>query len=401
MLAPRTMGTSTAAGTLSLALLAGSGASGRPAAGDPPAPAPRTAQGVALELQDAFAAVAEQALPSIVTVAAYVRETEPEPAPPGQSAWIKDLSGEYPGFRRIGSGSGVVLSAAGDVLTNRHFLLQEDGQPADLIDVETADNRHTLSRVVGMEPTLNLAVVALEVFSKDNPPAFKPLPIGNSAALLPGHMALALGDPFGPEKFLAPGVFSATASRECYQEQLTATFLQVALVLHPGAYGGALVNLRGEYVGMLTPRNPVPGRAAAASGTGLEFALPSNIIQGLYGTIKRNESFQSPWLGYAVMSVGELRKELGAQAFAALPRPRVGIYIENVFSPSPAFAAGVQVGDFLTKFNDTLIGSPLDFQKQLYMAGIGSRVRLELFRAGETYAREISVELRPPEAITR
>lgn len=243
MLAPRTMGTSTAAGTIWLALLAGLHG---PAAGDPPAAA-RPAQGVALELQDAFAAVAEQVLPSIVTVAAYVRDPDAGLEPSQTSAWVKDLSGEYPGFRRIGSGSGVILSAEGDILTNRQFLLQENGEPADLIDVETADNRHTLSRVVGMEPTLNLAVVALEVFSKDNPPAFKPLPIGNSAALLPGHMAIAVGDPFGPEKFFAPGVFSATASRECYQEQLTATFLQVALVLHPGAYGGALVNLRGTF----------------------------------------------------------------------------------------------------------------------------------------------------------
>ena len=133
----------------------------------------------------------------------------------------------------------------------------------------------------------------------------------------------------------------------------------------------------------------------------VQFALPSNIIQGLYATIARNESFRSPWLGVAVMSVGELHKELGVERMQTLVRPRVGIYVENVFDPSPAAAAGVRPGDFLTKFNGKLIGSPLDFQKQLYMNGIDRAAEIEFFRAGETYTREIPIEARPPEATTR
>lgn len=391
---------------LAVLILLGGEGSPPPACQDPApaAHAPAAGLDAALALQDAFAAVAERVFPSIVTVSAYVREPEVAPveagAAPTKGAWVKQIDHDYPGFRRIGSGSGVILSAEGDILTNRHFLLQENGEPADLVDVETVDNRHTLCRVVGMEPTLNLAVLAFEVFSQENPPRCAPIAFGNSFDLRPGHWAISVGDPFGPEKFFAPGVFASNASRECYQEQLTATYLQAAVLGHPGAYGGALVNLRGEFVGLLTPRGVALG-AAAAPATGIELALPSNIIQGLYRTIKRNESFRSPWLGTAVMSIGELRRSLGAQAFDALARPRVGIYVENVFAPSPAADAGVQVGDFLVSLDGVLIGSPLDFQKQLYLAGIGGTVRLELFRAGETYTREIVVLERPAEAVTR
>ena len=82
----------------------------------------------------------------------------------------------------------------------------------------------------------------------------------------------------------------------------------------------------------------------------------------------------------ALEESAELRAERGNEAYQAMKRPRVGIYIENVFDPSPAHAAGIQPGDWLTRFGDAWIGSPLDFQKQLYLAGIGNEVELEFFR---------------------
>jgi serine protease Do len=384
---------------------------------DAPAPCPEPAPApadetpaiegldVALQLEKAYRGIADHVFPSVVSIAAYNRAPEGEGAedvPQVEATWRLELMHEYPGFELNGSGSGVVLSEDGYILTNRHYLLKEDGTLADLIDVETVDNRHTISRIVGMEPTLNMAILKLEVYAETNKPRFTPIRFGNSFDMLPGSMTLAVADPYGPEKYFGPGVFAATPSRECYQEQLTATFLQAAMRVHPGAYGGALVNLRGEFVGMLTPRNPKFGLASSEEQhLAIEFALPSNIIAGLYQTILRNETFVSPWLGYAVMSLAELQKELGTEAFLELDRPRVGIYIENVFDPSPAHAAGIQPGDFLVKFDGHFIGSPLDFQKYLYMAGIGNTVEVELYRAGETYTRELLIEERPENAVTR
>jgi len=195
------------------------------------------------------------------------------------------------------------------------------------------------------------------------------------------------------------GLLAATPSRECYQEQLTASYLQVVLQAHPGAYGGALLDLHGRFVGMLVPRDPDMG--IGGGPTGVEFALPSNIIRGIYPAILANESRRSPWLGFAVVSMVELQRELGLEAFLELDRPLTGIRIENVFSPSPAHEAGVRSGDFLTRFGDAPIGTPIDFQRQLYMAGEGRKVKLEFYRAGETFTVELEVEVRPAEATTR
>lgn len=354
-----------------------------------------------LTLETAFKQLADRTAPSVVTIAAYERSAK-DAAAEGEptSIWIRQIDDNYPGFRRIGSGSGVMVSEAGHLITNRHFLLKADGEPADLIDVETADNKHTIARIVGLEPTLNLAILQFVALSDGNRPQFKPVTFGNSFELFPGHWALAVGDPLGPEKYMGVGVFAGTPSRECYQEQLTATYLQAALRVHPGIYGGALINLKGEFVGMLTPRDPKMG-IFDQPDVGVEFALPSNIIRGIYPSILANESRKSPWLGFAVMSPAELAKELGAEAFSKLQRPITGIYIENIFDPSPASSSGIRPGDFLTRFGNAYIGTPIDFQRQLYLAGIGSEVECEFFRKGETYTVQFKIEERPANALTR
>jgi len=341
-------------------------------------------------------AIADQARASVVTVAAFVRDdsaAEDAPAP----SWSRLPAGEYPGFRRIGAGSGIVVSSNGDILTNRHLLVGPDGAAPDLVDVETADGRHTLSRIVGLEPTLNLAVVRLEIYSERNPPAFEPIEFGDSASLAVGGLAIPIGDPWGPERFFGLGVVAGLPDRQCYQEQLAATYLQIAAQVPPGAYGGGLLDADGRYVGMLTPRD-----ASSPDGTrGLEYALPSDVVRGIFAAILETESTVSPWLGFAVMGIAELRAELGASGFAALARPRSGIYVESVFTPSPASAAGIRAGDFVTHIDGEALGSPLDFQRRLYLGGIGGTLRVDLFRDGEPYTVELKIEPRPEEAVTR
>jgi serine protease Do len=211
---------------------------------------------------------------------------------------------------------------------------------------------------------------------------------------------MAFGDPAGPEKFFAAGSFIARPTRDCYQEQQTAMYLQTSLTAHPQAYGGPLVNLEGEVVGVLAPRDAAPG-GARMPGYGIEFALPSKIVAGLYESIRIARSTRSPWLGFSVMSRAEIAAAKGAEAFQAMPKPRHGILIESVFRPSPAATAGIQPGDFLVGFGETRIFTPVDFQKCLYLAGIGRSVRLELFRDGTTLPLELTIEVRPPEATTR
>jgi serine protease Do len=366
----------------------------------------------ALQLQELFARRAKNCFQSVVTVTSW--ELDPEQksvlaagSKPEQGederegSWGKVAEEkDIPGYRKIAMGSGVVIDKEGHILTCRHLLLKKDGSPADIVSVETPDQRHTICVVLGAEPTLNLGILQLKIYSKKHPPMIVPAKIGNNAGCKAGHYALAFGDPFGPEQFFAYGNFTALPNRDCYQELLTSTYLQMALRVHPQCYGGPVMNIQGEVVGILMPRQFKPGVVELADNYGIEFALPINIAKGIYPAIIKKRSFRSPWIGYAVMSRPELLRER-PEEYRTMKKPRFGIYIENVFSPSPAATLGVKPGDFLVKFDGQLVHTPLDFQKFLYLAGIGKTVELELARDAKPYTIKVKIEPRPSVATTR
>jgi serine protease Do len=353
-----------------------------------------------LQLQDAFAAVAERVFPSVVIVTSYVRK-EPSAAKSDSQSGQWRESGEkelYPGFHKLYSGSGVVIGEAGQVISLRQFVVTPDGEPADLVDVETQDGRRALSRIVGVEPTLNIAVLEFIALPKRFAPQFEPATIGDSDSMRIGYWAIAAGDPSGPEKTFSPGVLSAQPERRCYQDELSATYMLVSSPkLHPEAYGGPLVNIRGELVGITTPRV-----LEGAPYSGIEYALPINIILPVYNGISVERSFRSPWLGVSVLEMTALRDRLeDPEEFASMLRPRFGIYIDNVFDPSPAARAGIHVGDFLLRLNGEPLTSAFRFQQQLYLAGIGRVAKLEIFRDGELLHLQARVEERPQAAAPR
>ena len=353
--------------------------------------------GIAMRLQDAFAAVAERVLPSVVNVSSFERV--------GEGATAKAAAGEawqvagaeaatYPGFRRLKSGSGFFVSADGYVLTGLHALTREDGAPAEVIDVELPDGRRVLSRLVGAEPALDLAVVKLEVVPEQRPAIVTPVEIGNGEALRVGHWAIAVGDPWGPERTYAVGTLAARAERQCYQEQLGATLLQASLVVPPESFGGPLVDIRGRVVGMLVPPPLAPTQATT-------YALPIDLALNLYEALKVTESRRSPWLGVSVLELATARRRAASDPAKRPDLPPTGVYIDDVFEPSPASRAGIRVGDSLVAIDGQRLLSVLDFQKWLYLAGIGREVALELHRDGETVVKRVEVEERPASATTR
>jgi serine protease Do len=369
-----------------------------------------------------FVEVAQRVAPGVVTLRAYGRDasavptsaapavaaaptptTKPAPTVPGAPpGWVAPIAtSEYPGFRLHAACSGFVVDATGEILTCNHALRLADGALPDLLEIETHDNARLLGEIVGAEPTVNLAIVQATVFPNGHAKTLPVLAWGDSEELRPGEWVLAFGDPAGPERFLAFGAFIAQPNRDCYQDLLSAFYMQVGLVAHPEAYGGPLVNSRGEVVGILAPRQVDFGKWQASARLGIEFGLPSKIVTGLHESIRSVRSFRSPWLGIAVMSRPEIVAARGLAAYEAMPKPRNGILIENVFQPSPAFLAGIEPGDFLVGFDQTRIFTPVDFQKALYLAGIGRQVQLEVFRGGETSTRELLVEQRPEVATPR
>lgn len=377
----------------------------------PATPTPMTpARERASEVQQAFAEVARQVLPSVVTVRAFVRvpakpvdAAEANKGEKATSAGGWEVAGEqtedYPGFKLLSAGSGFVVDAKGEVLTCLNALKKPDGSMPDLLDVEANDGSRMIAEIVGSEPTVNLAIVQCTVFPTGKS-QLVPLRFGDSDAVETGHWVLGFGDPSGPDKFIGIGTFIARPTRDCYQDYLSAFFLQVAMVAPPQAYGGPLVNLRGEVIGVLAPRHPQPGNVAEPR-FGIEYAMPSKIVEGLWQSIRQVRSSKSPWLGFSVMSRAEIAAARGLEAFQAMQKPKQGILIENVFQPSPAGNLGILPGDFLMALDSTTIFAPVDFQKALYLAGIGKRVRLKLYREGSVFEQEIQIEVRPQDATPR
>jgi S1-C subfamily serine protease/mono/diheme cytochrome c family protein len=345
--------------------------------------------GVAELLERRFAVVAEKVFPGIVGVSVYEKPGERGDPRGGWS--VGDPEDRlYPGFARTRSWTGLLVTADGDVLTSADGLADRNAVPQSrIVDVELAGNIHARARVVGVEPTIDLAVL------KVIPPIpIRPVVIGDSDDVRVGHWAIAVGDPPGPERAFAPGTISGRPERECYQEHRTSTLLQTSIVMNAPGFGGPLVNIRGEVVGLTIP---APGTTPPELGTARRSvsALPINLAMTIYRALKVRESDRSPWIG---ISVSELSAERRRRIKSP---PLTGIVIDDVFTPSPASRAGVRAGDVLTKMDDHPIFAVADFQTWLYLLGIDSGVSLEIVRDGATLRRSLTIEDRPESAVIR
>jgi S1-C subfamily serine protease len=356
---------------------------------------------LAVQLQDAFTRVADEILPSVVSVTSFVRHEGRSPQDEDESWTIgSDEARLYPGFRRLRSGSGFFVTEDGYLLSCHHIVTRPDGETAEVIDVELPNGRHVLSRLVGAEPTINLAVLKLEIVSELRPPKVRPATIGDSDAVRVGHWSIAVGDPWGPSRTYAVGTLAAQPQRQCYQEQLTGTLMQSALSIHPESYGGPLVNIHGKVVGINVPPPGQTGLDAGLAARSSEFALPINLAMNIYEALKVSETKQSPWLGFSVLELAAAHRQQDRSGEQPA-LPRTGVYIDDVFDPSPASRAGIRVGDSLVSFDGNRLFSVLDFQKWLYLSGAGRTVKLEIFREQKTLEKNVKIEERPKSVTTR
>jgi serine protease Do len=350
---------------------------------------------VAELLESTFARVAEKVFPSVVGISIYSKDARAEPAA-GEGArtdgWkVGDAEDRlYPGYRRTRSGSGFLVTGDGDILTCADGLSHPGAGPSsDVIDVELTGNVHCRARLIGLEPTIDLAVLRIVA-----PVPVRAVTIGDSDAVRVGHWAIAVGDPPGPEKSFVPGTIAGRPERACYQEHRTSTLLQSSAAMDPAGFGGPLVNIHGEVVGVT-----IPGAGSVAvpadAGSRPVSALPIGLAMTIYRALKVKESEQSPWIG---ISVAELSARLRTKLKSP---PLTGIYIDDVFEPSPASRIGIRTGDVLTKMDDHPILGVSDFQTWLYLLGIDASVTLEIARDGKTLRKTVSIEQRPASARTR
>ena len=333
--------------------------------------------------------------PAVVSVRRFVKDEKWWAAAKAKSVrvapgWVqvpeRDLL--YPRFRPLPGASGVVVSPDGYVLTLNRVLLAPGGDEADIIDVEQGKD-HYRARIVAREPTIDLGVLKV---TADHPLAFAP--IGNSRALEPGSFVLALGYGEGPERVMLPGIVTQSPDRECYQDELSATYLQTSMTFAGGELGGPVVDATGRVVAIASQRGDRGARSEALGGHP-GFALPMSIASAIYESLLARQSRESPWIGVSVLRMSkQARRDAGAP-------DSIGIQIDNVFAPSPAAALGLEIGDVITRMQGEDIRTVYDFQRILYAAGVGQDITLEVERKGARLERTVHIEKRPPEATTR
>ncbi len=242
--------------------------------------------------------------------------------------WFRFFFGDQnPAQQQSGLGSGVIVSAAGYVLTNNHVV-----EEADQIEVVLNDGRKAVAKVMGTDPETDLAI--LKVDAKDLPV----ITLGNSDALSIGDPVLAIGNPFGVGQTVTSGIVSALGRSQLGINTFE-NFIQTDAAINPGNSGGALVDVHGHLMGINTA---IYSRSGGSMGIG--FAIPISTARSVMEAIVRDGRVTRGWIG---VEPQDLTADL-AQSFG-LSDLKGGVIITGVLQSGPADEAGIRPGDVVTK----------------------------------------------------
>ncbi len=269
-------------------------------------------------------------------------------------------------------GSGVIVSADGYVLTNNHVIAG-----ADEIKVALKDGREAIAQVVGTDPETDLAVLSIPL------PDLPVITIAPSDDIEVGDVVLAIGNPFGVGQTVTMGIVSATG-RDQLGINTFEDFIQTDAAINPGNSGGALINPRGELLGINTA---IFSKSGGSQGIG--FAIPSNLSRQIMIDIIREGSVVRGWLG---VEVQELTPAL-ANSFGF--HNGRGILIAGLLRNGPAHLAGMQPGDIITQVEGEAVVSGRGTMNQIAQKRPGEKISITIFRDGKSLTLQAEVGRRP------
>jgi len=271
-----------------------------------------------------------------------------------------------------GIGSGVIITADGYIVTNNHVV-----ENSDKVSVTLNDKREFTAKVVGTDHSTDLAL--LKVDAEDLP--F--IAFGNSDALKVGEWVLAVGNPFNISSTVTAGIVSAKGRSMAIIEDnyRIESFIQTDASVNRGNSGGALVNLRGEMVGINTAiLSPTGGNV------GISFAIPSSIVQKVVKDLIEYGTVQRAIMGVQIRDItAEFAKEKGLDVLD-------GVYVEEVNDNSAAKEAGIESGDVINQINGIAVKSPSELQEMVGRYRPGDKITVNLKRKDKT--KQIEVTLR-------
>lgn len=275
--------------------------------------------------------------------------------------------------QQLGLGSGVILSADGYIVTNNHVI---DG--AERLEVTLNDNQSFNATVIGADPSTDLALIKID--AKDLPV----IPIGDSDNLKIGEWVLAVGNPFGLTSTVTAGIVSAKArsiSSATHQRSMgIESYIQTDAAVNPGNSGGALVNLRGELVGINTAIYSQTGNYA-----GYSFAIPTSIVKKITTDIRQYGAVQRAVLGISYQEVTpQLAKEKNLKV-------NQGLYVASVSDQSAAMEAGLKEGDVITAINNIITSNSSQLLEQISRHSPGDHITVTYIRDGKPHTANVTL----------
>lgn len=301
-----------------------------------------------------FSGAAERAITSVVNIQAENRH------------WLRRYHGG------ISTGSGVIISHDGYVVTNNHVV-----EEADAFGITLQDKREFKAKLIGADPTTDLALLKIDATGLPH------IDFGNSDSVRIGEWVLAVGNPFNLESTVTAGIVSAKGRNIdiLEGEYSIESFIQTDAAVNPGNSGGALVNTRGDLIGINTAIITRSGRYE-----GYSFAVPSNLVYKVVSDLRDFGQVQRGILGVGIEDLSSsLVQELGIS-------PGYGVYVNRVTSDGGAYKAGIRRGDVITKVNGRRVKSMPELQELVARHRPGNKITIEYFRKGKTEKVEVVLQ---------
>ncbi|MGL3609104.1 DegQ family serine endoprotease [Rhizobium sp. G187] len=329
-----------------------------------------------LEMQLSFAPLVKQARGAVVNVYAE-RLVERRTNLFAGDPFLEQFFGQRMPNRtekQSSLGSGVIVEENGIVVTNNHVI---DG--ADDIKVALADGREFPVKVLLKDDRLDLAVLKFETDEK-----MPTLPIGNSDQTEVGDLVLAIGNPFGVGQTVTSGIVSALARNQVTEGDF-GFFIQTDAAINPGNSGGALVDMKGQLIGINTA---IFSKGGGSNGVG--FAIPGNLVRVFLDAADRGEqSFERPYIGASFEPVtSDVAEALGLKTVR-------GALVMNIAEDGPAAKAGLKAGQVVTAVNGIPVEHPDALGYRLTTTGLGKTAQLTVEESGREEVLDLTLAAAP------